>query len=464
MSALDYQAFLERKAHLGTMDGFTPSALPDFLFDFQRALVEYAVRRGRAAVFADCGLGKTGMELAWGEQVVRHTNKHVLLLTPLAVAEQTVREAEKFGIDCYRSPDGRLPSSATIVVTNYDRLHQFNPDDFAGVACDESSILKNFDGSTRLAVTEFLKKRPYRSLWTATAAPNDYHELGTSSEALGALGYMDMLNRFFRNDLNNSATGRAYGNVLKWRFKGHAEEPFWRWVTSWARALRKPSDLGFDDARFILPPLEEVEHVVAARSLRPGELVGGEIALGLKQQRDELRRTIPERCDTAASLVADTGQPALVWCHFNEEGDRLEQMIPDAVQVGGKDADEAKEEKFRAFIAGEIRVLVTKPKIGAWGLNFQHCAHVVDFPSHSFEQYYQGVRRCWRFGQTRPVRVDTITPEGGRGIVANRQRKSAQADRMFARLIEHMTAAVAIDRQRTYTIPEQRPTWLSSIK
>lgn len=451
-----YAEFLRRKAHTGTRDGFRPTFLPDFLFDFQRELVEHAVSQGRAATFADCGMGKTAAQLVWAENVVRHTNRPVLILTPLAVAAQTVREAEKFGIEAHRSTDGTVRPG--INVANYERLHYFDPADFGGVVCDESSILKSFDGVRRLAITEFMKKQRYRALYTATAAPNDYIELGTSSEALGYLGYTDMLNRFFKNEQNNSSTGRGYlGKANQWRLREYAEDAFWRWVASWARAIRKPSDFGYDDGAFILPPLVEREHIVEAATLPDGMLFALP-AVGLQEQREELRRTIAERCEKVAALV-DHAEPALVWCQLNAEGDLLERLIPGAVQVSGADPDEVKEEKFLAFASGEARVLVTKPTIGAWGLNFQHCAHVTFFPSHSFEQFYQGVRRCWRFGQTRPVTVDVVTTEGGRGVLDNLQAKARRADEMFARLAQHMNDALHIERSRDYTTTVEVPTW-----
>ena len=453
----DYNEFLQAKAQLDGEHGFAPLWLPDTLFDFQAAMVEWALRKGRAALFEDCGLGKTFQELVWAQNVVMHTNGNVLIAAPLAVAQQIVREASKFGIDASLSRDGKAHRGIT--VTNYEKLHLFNAADFVGMVCDESSILKSFDGARKTEITQFMLKLPYRLLGTATAAPNDYTELGTSSEALGYLGHMDMLNRFFKNDLNNSATGRMRGEVIKWRLKGHAVEPFWRWVCSWARAMRKPSDLGFDDTRFVLPPLEEVEHVVDVEKFAEGMLFALP-AVGLKEQREERRRSIEERCAEVANLVNKTGQPALVWCELNDEGDELERLIPDAVQVSGKDSDDAKEDKLLSFADGKARVLVTKPKIGAWGLNFQHCAHVVTFPTHSFEQHYQGVRRCWRFGQKRPVRVDIVATEGSRGVLANLQRKGRQADEMFASLVSYMNAAQAIDRVRIATKPQELPAWL----
>jgi hypothetical protein len=463
---VEYAEFLDRKSQLGSIDGFDPVWMPDFLFDFQVALLEWAIRKGKAALYCDCGMGKTPMQLVWAENIVRKENARVLILTPLAVSAQTIREAEKFGIEAHRSGDGKLFPG--IIVTNYERLHYFDPKDFAGVVCDESSILKSFEGATKAAVTEFMRRVRYRLLCTATAAPNDYIELGTSSEALGELGYMDMLGRFFKNEQNTirptvyRQRGQNFASLderAKWRLKGHAEIPFWRWVSSWARAMRRPSDLGFDDGKFILPHLTENEHLVDTNTAPDGMLFSLP-AIGLYEQREERRRTITERCDKVAGLVNDTGKPALVWCHLNREGDRLAEIIPDAQQVSGADSDEAKEEKFLAFASGQLRVLVSKPKIGAWGLNFQHCSHVTFFPSHSYEQYYQGVRRCWRFGQTQPVTVDIVTTEGERGVMKNLQRKSLAADKMFSSLVAEMNEATKIERAINFTGKEKVPTWL----
>ena len=454
----DYAAFLERKAQFGRDSGFDWLWMPDFLFDFQKALVEWALRKGRSALFADCGLGKTPMQLVWAENVVRKTNRSVLILTPLAVAAQTVREATKFGIDARRSA-GELEQGAHIVVTNYEKLHKFDPADFAGAVCDESSAIKAFDGKRRAEVTEFLRTLPYRLLCTATAAPNDYIELGTSSEALGEMGQMDMLGRFFKNDQSNCAVGRQWGGQAKWRFKGHAEEPFWRWVCSWARAMRRPSDFGFADEGFILPALVEREHTVEARSLADGMLFSLPAA-NMFEEREERRRTLTERCEMVADLVADTKSPAVVWCHLNPEGDLLEKLIPDARQVSGASTDEEKEEVYEAFGSGQLRVVVIKPKIGAWGLNWQHCAHVVTFASHSYEQYYQAVRRCWRFGQKRPVVVDLVSTEGERGIKENMRRKAEAADRMFTSLVAHMNEAIRLDVGQKFEKKVEVPSWL----
>jgi hypothetical protein len=458
MSALPepYLALLERKAQLDGDHGFAPEWMPDFLFPFQRQLVEWALRKGRAALFADCGLGKTPMQLVWAENVRRHTGRPVLLLTPLAVSYQTIGEADKFGIDAAISRDGTV--AAPITVTNYERLHHFDRHDFAAVVCDESSAIKAFDGARRALVTDFLRKFRYRLLCTATAAPNDYIELGTSSEALGYLGYMDMLSRFFVNQRGNSVGGRYHGAQAQWRFKGHAEQPFWRWVASWARAMRQPSDLGFDNDGFRLPPLEHRQHIVEARTVREGQLFDLP-ASDIREEREEQRRTLSERCELAAELLADVSA-GIAWCQLNDEGDLLTELIDGASQVAGSDPPEQKEETLAAFGRGDLRVLVTKPKIGAWGLNWQHCNRLTFFPSHSYEQYYQAVRRCWRFGQQRPVLVDLVTTEGSANALRNLERKSAQAGRMFDALVTHMRDAAAVTRD-PYDQALQVPAWLS---
>lgn len=452
---MNYEEFLERKAQAGADHGFEPLWLPDWLFDFQRALVEWAIRKGRAAIFADCGLGKTPMQLVWAENVLRKLNRPVLILTPLAVSHQTVREGEKFGIACHRSAGG---TAQDITVAHYEQLHKFTPDDFGGVVCDESSILKSFDGARRTEITAFMRKVPYRLLATATAAPNDYVELGTSSEALGYLGHMDMLGRFFVNDRNNIAQRRMYGEAPEWMFKGHAETPFWRWVSSWARAVRRPSDLGFNDGKFLLPRLSEVRTMVGARTVPEGMLFEMP-TVTLAEQRAERKRTIEERCERAASLLQHSA-PGVAWCHLNDEGALLERLIPGAVEVSGSQSDEEKEERFIAFASGEARVLVTKPRIGAWGLNWQHCSHLTYFPSHSYEQYYQAVRRCWRFGQTRAVQVDLVMTEGDARIMENLQRKSEAADEMFSRLVAEMSAAQSLSGSPRPTTAEEVPQWL----
>lgn len=484
---MTYQEFIEHKSQIGGQSGFEPVWMPDFLFDFQKALIEWSIRKGKAAIFADCGFGKGPMQLVWAENVVRKTNKRVLILTPLAVGAQMVSEGDKFGIEVSRSRDGSLGESK-IIVTNYEKLHLFNSDDFGAVSCDESSILKNFSGETRKAVTRFMLKVPYRSLWTATAAPNDYVELGNSSEALGELGYTDMLSRFFtasenaahhrmekmkregcyfgKDYLEQSQSNhfaklsfRVSQTINQWVLKGHAHQHFWRWVCSWARACRKPSDLGFPDGDFILPPLTEKEHVIEPSKPADGMLFTLP-AFGLNAEREERRRTLKERCEYVAKLV-DHKRSAAVWCHLNVEGDTLEKIIPDAIQVQGSDSDEVKEEALTGFANGQIRVLITKSKIAGLGLNWQHCNHVVTFASHSYEQFYQSVRRCWRFGQKLPVQVDIICTTGERYVLDNMLRKAEQAAKMFEQLIAEMNDAQSVKREyRKATV--NFPNWINA--
>lgn len=453
----DYLQFVESKRHTVTSDGLaeTPRLNPA-LFDFQHDLVQWALAQGRAAIFADCGLGKTPMQLEWAKQIHDETQKPVLILTPLAVSYQTAKEATKFGIDAAISRTGEI--NAPIVLTNYERLHYFNTDDFGGVVCDESSAIKAFDGTRRAEVTEFLRNHSYRLLCTATAAPNDYIELGTSSEALGIMGYMDMINRFFTND-NRTSAQRGWGKQSQWRFKGHAEEPFWKWVASWARALRKPSDLGYDDSRFHLPPLHNRQTVIEAVTPAEGTLFDMP-ALGMREERAEQRRTIQERCETAAGLIADA-DTGVSWCNLNDESRLLVEMIPGAAEVKGSDHPDKKEETLAAFSNGELSHLVTKPAIGAWGLNWQHCHRMTYFPTHSYEQFYQAVRRCWRFGQTSPVTVDIVTTQGGLNSLKNLERKANQADEMFTQLVSHMIDATQIDNAVHYNTPTEVPAWLS---
>lgn len=476
----NYETFLHRRRQITTDSGFSPTYMPDFLYDFQKHLVEWSIRKGRSANFADCGLGKTPMQLVWAENVVRKTNKPVLILTPLAVSRQTQREGDKFGIEVNRSQDGKYKKG--IVVTNYERLEHFDPNDFVGCVCDESSILKSFQGATRKRITRAMNKMPYRLLCTATAAPNDYVELGTSSEALGVLHYSEMLKRFFKQlddkgqkkerrqqeqaeglleaDPNyfQKLSYRVAQTIGQWRLKHHAVEGFWRWIASWAMACRLPADLGFDNGDFILPELHEHHHIIKPKT-PPAGMLFTLPAIGLGEERSERKRTLDERCELVASLVAHK-RSAVVWCHMNAEGDLLEKLIPDAGQVAGRTPDDKKIELYEAFADKSLRVLIIKPKIGAWGLNWQHCNHVVTFATHSYEQEYQSIRRCWRFGQTRPVTVDKIATEGEVRVMANMERKQRQADAMFTLLVREMNNAHGIKQIKKDSGIMEVPKWL----
>ena len=464
---MNYQEFLENKSNIINTYGFKPLWMPDFLFDFQRYLIEWALIKGRAAIFADCGLGKTPMQLVIGQNVIQKTNKPYLLLTPLAVSKQTLGEAEKFGIEAEISRDGK--HSGKLVITNYERLHYFDANKFSGIGVDESSILKNFDGSTKENINWFARKIQYRHLYTATAAPNDYIELGTSSEVLGELGYIDMLKMFFKATNNSYAhggggagrfdKGKSFGG--KFSFRGHAESEFWRWVCSWARACRKPSDIGFNNDKFKLPPLviNQVVSKVNFEAARNSGFLFTLPASGLKEQRAERRSTLEDRCEKSAELCLKH-DISVAWCSLNDEGNLLEKLIPNSIQVAGSDSLENKEERLEAFRLGQIKYLITKPDIAGFGCNWMHCAHATYFPSHSYEQWYQSVRRFWRFGQKRTVTIDMVTSEGELDVVKNLNRKSKNADKMFDSLVELMNSELKLKEKNNFTQKESIPSWL----
>lgn len=472
-----YHTFLERKRQSSLDQGLKATWMPAKMFPFQQELTTWALRRGRAALFEECGLGKSIQMLTWAENIVRQTNQRVLILTPLAVGAQMAAEGEKFGIACARSRSGAL-GTHRILIANYEQLHHFQPQDFIAVGADESAIIKHFSGMTQQNLTRFMSKIPYRLLCTATPAPNDYIELGTAAEALGEMGYSDMLGRFFRQDdgkafrmnevkLSRPELGNHYAKLSyriaqqigQWRLKGHAEGPFWQWVASWARACRKPSDLGYADDGYVLPPMTERLHLIEASRPADGMLFTLP-AFGLSEEREERRRTMTERCEAVAKLV-DHDQPAIIWCHLNEESHRLSQMIPDGEEITGSQGDDLKEERIMAFIRGELRVLISKPVLCGWGLNLQHCAHVVTFVGHSFEQDYQTIRRCYRFGQTRPVIVDRVATTGEQRVIDNLQRKSQQATMMFDRIMGYMQQATQMTPSINRTGTVEIPSWIS---
>ena len=428
----NYQTFLKDKSHSGNMFGFDFVYMPEYLYDFQKYLVEKGTIKGRMGIFADTGLGKTAIELVLAQNIVQKTNKRVLILTPLAVAFQFILEAEKIGIESVEhSKNGKFKSD--IVITNYERLHYFESKDFVGVILDESSILKNFDGITRASITNFMRKTKYRFLGTATPSPNDFIELGTSSEALGYLGYTDMLSRFFSNKEN---TIRPQNIGTKWYLKPHATNDFFKWISSWSISLRTPSDLGFSDDKYILPELIKNYHSVKNKNnfLRGRQrMIFANSAKGMVEVRVEQKATIKKRCKKAVEL-SQNEDVSVYWCNLNAEGDLLEKLDPDAYQIkGGMDIDK-KEELLIAFSKGEINKIITKAKITAFGLNWQHCNHLTFFPTWSYEQYYQAVRRFWRFGQTNPVTVDIIHSDGQERVLSSLESKSQKAIELFAKM------------------------------
>lgn len=429
---MEYKEFLQSKQHSGIDYGIPCKFIPSGMFEFQKYVTEYAVKKGRCAVFLDTGLGKTIIELTTAVNYIQHTNKPVLIITPLAVAFQFIKEAEKFKIDDISySKDGKYHTK--IVVCNYERLEHFNHNDFDCVILDESSILKNFDGAIKQQVTTFLKKVKYRYLFTATPSPNDFTELGTSSEALGYMGYTDMLTRFFTN---NEDTISPMNIGTEWILKGHAKENFFKWVSSWSISMRKPSDLGFDDSRFILPELIVNYHSVKNENnlVVNGQIqLFNQIARRLPEIRDEQRGTIENRCSIAVDL-ASQHETSVYWCNLNNEGDLISQLDKSAYQIKGSTDLDKKEELLLAFFNGEIQKLITKPKMTAFGLNWQHCNHTVFFPTFSYEQYYQSIRRFWRFGQKRDVIVDLVYSDGQIRVLDSLLAKTEKANDLFDKL------------------------------
>lgn len=423
-----YQDFIAGKLTRVPDHGFDPDVITTSLYPFQNEIVDWATRKGRSAIFADCGLGKTPMQLEWARQVNAHTGGDVLILAPLAVGAQTVREGDKFGIEV--SPCREIEDLQTgINITNYERLGRFVNHPWSAIVLDESSILKAFDGKTRRGITEWAQTIPYRLCCTATPSPNDYEELGGHSEFLGLLNRRVMLAEFFVND------GLA---AAHWRLKGHAQHLFWKWVAGWARALRSPADMGYDSGGFDLPPLNVETIQVDADAVSEDRLFAVPVAT-MQERRQARRESISDRVEIVKGMVNDSSEAWVVWCDLNDESGALAKEIPDAVEVRGSDDPDKKEQALLAFTNGEARVIVTKPSIAGWGLNWQHC-HNVAFAglSDSYEQYYQAVRRCWRFGQTEPVRVVIVASNREQAVLENVRRKEVAAQSMFADIVEAM--------------------------
>jgi len=434
---MEYSKFLEAKKHSIGNFGFDSNYIPEIAFDFQKFIIEKAVKKGRMAIFADTGLGKTLIQLSIAKNIIQHTNKKVLILTPLAVAFQFILEANKLGIDDIEySKDGK--HTKKIVICNYERLHYFDSSDFVGVILDESSILKNFDGKIKNQVTAFVKKIPYRYLSTATPSPNDFIELGTSSEALGYMGYMDMLTKFFKNNQNSvDSNNRNIGE--KFYLKPHAEKDFFAWVNQWSIMVKMPSDLGFSNDRYNLPKLIVNKHVIENQSMFD---INGQITMftpiakSMTEVRLEQKQTEQQRCIKAVELAQN--KTSVYWCNTNQESAYLKQMDKDAVEIIGSQSIEKKEEILLAFANGEIQRLITKAKMTSMGLNWQHCNHSVFFPTWSYEQYYQAIRRFWRFGQKKDVTIEMVISDGQTRVLESLQQKTKKA----IELHENLTANV----------------------
>lgn len=458
---MNYKEFLESKRHSEIDYGIEPNFIHADMFDFQQYVARKAIQKGRCGCFLDTGLGKTIIELVAATNYIKHTNKPVLIICPLAVAFQFIKEAEKFGIDDISySKDGSYKTK--IVVCNYERLDKFSPGDFDCVILDESSILKNFEGAIKNHITSFLKKVRYRYLFTATPSPNDYIELGTSSEALGYLGYMDMLTKFFKNNNNTIKASGQHRAGEEWYLKPHAENSFWQWLSSWSISMRKPSDIGFSDALHVLPELKEKETVIVNK--KPLAVNGQHSmfnfpAINFFEIKAEVRATINERCEMAVKKASEH-DISVYWVNLNDEAELISQLDKNAVEVKGKMNIDEKEEILLSFSKGDIKKLITKTSITAFGLNWQHCNHTTYFPTYSYEQYYQAIRRFWRFGQKREVNVDLILSDGQTRIMESLMIKKDKAIKMFENLTAHANSDFTITKKE-FNKPITLPSWMN---
>lgn len=434
---MNYNEFLNRKRHLIGDFGFNATFFPDCAFDFQKFVIEKSIKKGRIANFLDTGLGKTLIQLSIAQNIVEKTNKKALILTPLAVGFQFIKEAEKIGVpDVYQTIKGELKGN--IIICNYERLHFLESNDFEAVILDESSILKNFDGKIKNQINTFIKKVPYRFLATATPSPNDFIELGTSSEALGYMGYMDMLGKFFKNNQNSvDSNNRNIGE--KFYLKPHAEKDFFAWVNQWSIMCKMPSDLGFSNDRYNLPELIVNKHIVENQSLID---VNGQIqmftpiAKSMPEILNEQRQTVNQRCEKAIDLAS--GKTSVYWVNRNEESSFIKNNDSEAVEILGSQSIEKKEEILQAFANGDIKRLITKAKMTGMGLNWQHCNHSVFFPTWSYEQYYQAIRRFWRFGQQNDVTIDMVISDGQTRVIEALQQKTQKAIELYENLTKNV--------------------------
>jgi hypothetical protein len=444
---MEYMYFIKSKKHAIGGIGFDPVWMPECAFGFQRFVITKAVQKGRIGLFEDTGLGKTLQQLSIAENIIRYTNKRVLILTPLAVAFQFINEAALIGVDdiCH-SKDGTYTKK--IVICNYERLHLLNPDDFICVMLDESSILKNFAGKIRDQIVAFIKRVNYRFLSTATPSPNDFIELGNSSEALGYMGYMDMLTKFFKSNQNSvDSNNRNIGE--KFYLKPHAERDFFAWVNQWSVMVKKPSDIGFSNIGYDLPPLHVNKHTVRNERtwcIDDQASLFSMPAKSMTEVREEQKLTVSERCTRAVDLAS--GKTSVYWCNLNEESSLLSSMDKDAVEIIGGMSIDQKEEILASFAKGEIKRLITKAKMTSMGLNWQHCNHTVFFPTWSYEQYYQAIRRFWRFGQKLDVTCDMVISEGQERVMEALEQKTKKAIELHSNLVN------AANRTFTHTTKE----------
>jgi len=425
----NYSDFITKKEVKINKGGFNPMFIPDMLFDFQQDLTSWAIRKGRSAIWAGCGLGKSLMQLTWAENVIRHTKKPVIILAPLAVACQTSEEGKKINLDVTVCESQSDINPTGINITNYEKLHKFDTSAFAGVVLDESSILKNFAGKIKEQIINSFWDTEYKLCCSATPSPNDYTEIGNHAEFLNICTRAEMLATYFVHDS---------GSTQKWRLKGHAEKAFFKWLSEWAVMIEKPSDLGYSDKKMILPPIHYFEHKVESKS-NSGELFVSP-AQTLNERRQARRESLVARCQLAADLNNHSSEPFLNWCDLNDESAKLTELIDGAVEVSGSDKNDVKEKNLLGFATGDIDRLVTKAKIAQFGLNWQRCNNMCFVGlSDSFEAFYQAVRRCYRFGQKKPVNVHIIISEKEGNVLENIKRKEANAKAMLEKMIKHIS-------------------------
>lgn len=446
-----YQQFLAEKSVRAKPTGFTPTNLGNHLFPFQKVIVEKALASGKYAIFADCGLGKTLMQLEWADQVAKHTKKPVLILAPLAVSRQTQAEGEKFGITVTVATSQDDVGPQGIYVTNYEKLHKFEAHVFGGVVLDESSIIKHFEGKTRTMLIEEFADTPYKLACTATPSPNDFVELGNHCEFLNVVSMNEMLSLFFINDIMGKGGTGAEG----WRLKRHAAQEFWKFVGSWATMIQKPSDLGFPDEGFALPPLKIHEHILPATEWT--DTLFPIAAETLTERREARKGSLTARVEKTKELVAQVKGQCLVWCDYNSEADALAEALPSAIEVRGADTDEKKEETFMGFAQGTVKTLISKASITGWGMNYQNCSDMVFCGiSDSYEQWYQAIRRSWRFGQKNPVNVHLVLSEKESAILENIKRKKQKHETMFHNMVKNIGLSTSTKSLMDYKTQDER--------
>ena len=443
--SMNYDDFLHSKQRIPPACGFEmpKDRMNPMMFEWQKDITRWALRKGRAALFEDCGNGKTIQQLEFCKAVCEHTGMPSLIVAPLTVGEQTKREAEKFGYTAAlcRTQKDVQPG---INVTNYEMLDHFDPDSFGGVVLDESSILKNCMGKVRTQIIEMFRNVPYRLSCTATPSPNDYMELGNQVEFLGIMSRTEMLATYFTHDGSDTS---------KWRLKGHAEDRFWEWVATWAVVLTCPGDLGYPNDGYILPELVMHEHLVEASTSMDDSLFGW-VAKTLTERRDARRMSLRERCAKAAEIVSSEPEEQwVIWCDLNDESALLTSLIPGAVEVRGSDKPDDKAKSLRGFADGSVRYLVTKPSIAGFGMNWQNCHNMIFVGlSDSYEAMYQAIRRCYRFGQNDSVHVHIVTSAAEGAVKGNIERKEAQAELMKKNMVQHTKEILEQDIRGTVRI------------